>query len=131
MINVKIVLFGFYFPASLVMMYQWALAQGLFSEVELTTLEMMMWASLISFIGGVSAAYRTSSFFSDLFRSGMNTMVMGACLAAISTYWTLDKPAFAWLVIGCSGILSLGGLATIDWLTKLIKQKIQKKVENE
>ena len=119
--NLKIVLFGFYGPA-----YAFLLAQNIISEVELTTLEMVLWASIVSFIGGIAAAYRTSNILNDIFKSGVNTGVMGACLAFAATWFTLEKPALAWLFIGLSGILSLGGLATIDWVVSLSKNTLGK-----
>jgi len=119
--NIKIVLFGFYGPA-----YGFLVAQNIISEVELTTLEMVMWASVVSFIGGIAAAYRTSNIVNDIFKSGVNTGVMGGCLAFVATWFTLEKPALAWLSIGLSGILSLGGLATIDWVVSLSKNTIGK-----
>ena len=121
MINVKIVLFGFYFPA-----YAFLFAQNIISEVELTTLEMILWASVISFIGGIAAAYRSTNAVNDIIKSGVNTGVMGGCLAAVATWFTLEKPALAWLFIGLSGILSLGGLATIDWVVSLSKRTLGK-----
>jgi len=121
MINVKIVLFGFYFPA-----YAFLIAQNIISEVQLTTLEMILWASIISFIGGIAAAYRSSNSANDIFKSGVNTAVMGGSLAAVSTWFTLDKPNLTWVFIGLSGILSLGGLATIDWVVSLSKNTIGK-----
>ena len=119
--NLKIVLFGFYGPA-----YAFLVAQNIISEVELTTLEMILWASVISFIGGIAAAYRSSNKANDIFKSGVNTAVMGGSLAAIATWFTLEKPALTWLFIGLSGILSLGGLATIDWVVSLSKNTIGK-----
>ena len=119
--NLKIVLFGFYSPA-----YGFLVAQNIISEVELTTLEMILWASVISFIGGIAAAYRSSNKANDIFKSGVNTAVMGGSLAAVSTWFTLDKPNLTWIFIGLSGILSLGGLATIDWVVSLSKNTIGK-----
>lgn len=127
--NIKIVLVGFYLPAYGTVIAQWMIAQGLIEEVQLTTLEMVMWASIISFVGGVSAAYRSSTIINDLLRSGLNTAVMGACLAFVSTYWTLDKPALAWLTIGLSGILSLGGLATVEWFSQTIRKRFGNEIE--
>ena len=127
--NIKIVLVGFYLPAYTTLLAQWMAAQGLFSEVELTTMVMVMWASVISFIGGVSAAYRSSTLLNDLLRSGLNTAVMGACLAFVSTYWTLSRPTLAWITVGLSGLLSLGGLASIDFINQQIKQRLKKKAD--
>ena len=130
MINAKIVILGFYFPAYTLMLIQWMIAQGIIKEVNLTSLEMILWASIISFIGGVSAAYRSSLKPNDLLRSGLNTAIMGGCLAAIATYVTLERPALAWLVIGLSGLLSLGGLATVDWVRQLAQKKFGKKIND-
>ena len=124
--NLKIVLVGFYIPASAVALAETLIAQGLIEEVQLTTLEMVLWASAISFIGGVSAAYRSSIKVNDLLRSGLNTAVMGSCLAFVSTFWTLDRPALAWLTIGLSGLLSLGGLATVDWVSRQLRKRFEK-----
>ena len=127
--NIKIVLIGFYVPAYSFAALQWMIAQGIIDEVELTTIEMVLWASVISFIGGVSAAYRNSTLLNDLLRSGLNTAVLGACLAFVSTYWTLSRPALAWLTIGLSGLLSLGGLATVDWVSRQLKKRFEKVTE--
>ena len=90
---------------------------------------MILWAALVSFVSGLSAAYRKTININDLLRSAMNTAMMGGCLAAVASYFVLDKPALAWAVIGIVGLLSLGGLGIVDWAVSLAKSKVENKVK--
>ncbi len=123
MLNLKIVLLGFYFPASLL------IAAIKMTPRELTIYETVGWAMVISFIGGMSAAYRTTNSVNDIFKSAINTTVLGACIALFATFWTIDRPGYAWLAIATSGLLSLGGLATIDWVQKTFKKQAEKRLD--
>ena len=121
MVNLKIVLLGFYFPASVFL--------AVYESKHLTITETVAWAMLISFIGGASAAYRTTNDLNILAKSALNTTVLGAVIALGATYWTLDHPAYNWLAIALSGLLSLGGLASIDWVIKVFRKQAEKKLQ--
>jgi len=121
MVNLKIVLLGFYFPASFFI--------GMISTRHLTIRETVGWAIAISFIGGFCAAYRNTNNLNLMFKSALNTAVLGAVVGLCATYWTDDKPELSWIAIGLSGLLSLGGLASIDWVTKLAKRQAEKRLD--
>ena len=52
-------------------------------------------------------------------------------MTMVAHVWAQGDPVKSWAVIGGCGILSLGGLGTIDWLTNLVKRKIEKQVEKD
>ena len=106
-----------YLPAILV-------AAGM--PLPLTPLELCMWAACVSAIGGFAAGWRVSDQWSEILKTALHTMVLGVGLVLSAAYWTVGgDPAMQWMAIGLSGVLSLGGLASIDWAVDLARRKAE------
>ena len=98
----------------------------------LTVVEMVLWAAVLSLLGGVASSLRRADGnWRVMIQYGMNTAVLGASMTMVAHVWAQGDPVKSWAVIGGCGILSLGGLGTIDWLTNLVKRKIEKQVEKD
>lgn len=95
----------------------------------MTPAEMVTWAAIVSALGGVAAAWRTSNHIPDLAKTGANTAVLGASLVLLSSYWTTQNTTLAWSAIGLSGIISLGGLATVDWLVATARRWLEARAD--
>lgn len=97
----------------------------------LTIVEMVVWAAVLSFVGGCASSMRRTDVerpILTLIQYGLNTGVMGASLAMMAWYWVAESPTMAWVIVGATGILSLGGLATIDAVVSVVRQRLEKKV---
>ena len=105
-----------YLPAILV-------AAGM--PLPLTPLELMGWAAFVSAIGGIAAGWRVSSHWPEIVKTGLHTMVLGVGLVLSTTYWTAGESVRQWTAIGLSGVLSLGGLATVDWAIDFARRKAE------
>lgn len=95
--------------------------------------EMFGWAAVVSLIGGIAAAWRNGNKpgVLDLLMVGLNTAVLGGCLAMVGYRWSSESPTLSWTIIGGCGILSLGGLAVVDWALSLAKSRIKKHVDDQ
>ena len=91
----------------------------------LTPLELMGWAAFVAGIGGLAAGWRVSSHWPEIFKTGLHTMVLGVGLVLSTTYWTAGESVRQWTAIGLSGVLSLGGLATVDWAIDFARRKAE------
>ena len=118
-LNVKLVLAGYLAPWILV-------AATDIVAVPMSPVEQAAWAAGVSFVGGLAAAWRTSNEYAVLTKTGVNTAILGVSIVMVSTYWTHDRPGLAYLVIGVSGLLSLGGLAAVDWAYEMTQKRINK-----
>lgn len=98
----------------------------------ITPVAMIGWCFFVSLLGGVAASLRkgTVDLF-DVLKVGLNTGVMGGCLAMVATPWVRDNESFRWMIIGTCGILSLGGMATIDWVLDRFRQRIDRELKSD
>ena len=129
-INTQIVIIGYYVPVLVGAVIDAAVSK-LPTATEPTLVEQVAWAASISFIGGVSAAWRISDEWQVLLKSGLNTAILGISIVMVATHFTDDKPALQWGVIGVSGLLSLGGLATVDWAVKLTRKRVESRSSHD
>lgn len=98
---------------------------------QMTQLELMAWAFGVSLAGGIASALRKRKVTAtDIVKVGVNTGVMGLSLALIASNFT-DDPNSNWLIIGVCGILSLGGISTVDWVEETIRNKVGKRIDGQ
>mgnify|MGYP006969552059 CR=1 FL=1 len=101
-------------------------------KAPLSPLEMGLWATLIALIGGSASALRKGgASFSDCLKVGSNTALLGGSVALIGYYWCKDDSSLSFLLLGAVGFMSLGGLATIDWLHDLARKRVEKRIGDE
>jgi len=91
---------------------------------KLSVIELVAWAACVSMAGGMAAAWRESNQCSVIVKTGLNTMVFGISISLLSSHWTSQSASLAWSAIGASGLLSLGGLAIVDWAIALFQKRI-------
>ncbi|GIW60313.1 MAG: hypothetical protein KatS3mg087_1379 [Patescibacteria group bacterium] len=108
----------------------WILAQETMPEVSFSPEKQILWAAIVSFIGGVAAGLRTKDY-TILLQYGLNTAILGAGLAMISQAWVGTSPERAWISIGVAALLSLGGISSVDFVVGVLKKKFQKQQEKE
>lgn len=107
-----------------------ALVESMTDSV-ISPFELVVYSAGISLIGGVVAATRQKSDPWVPVNSGLNTMVMGASIAMIGYPLIHNYPEYLLAAVGVTGLLSLGGLKTVDWALGLLKQRIKKKAEED
>lgn len=93
--------------------------------------EMFLWAGFVSLFAGMASAIRTkkaSREALDILRIGLNTAVMGTCVSMLAYRWVMTDGPLMWSVIGGVGMLSMGGLASIDLVRDKFKQRINQKL---
>lgn len=93
--------------------------------VMMSPLFLFLFSTLISVVAGTAALYRTNRG-KDIKRQDLieHALNMGTCGAALSMilYSTLEPHAMLdWKIIGIVGMLTLGGMPTITFLTERIK----------
>tara|TARA_R110000803_G_C11962283_1_gene318872 strand:+ start:739 stop:1131 length:393 start_codon:yes stop_codon:yes gene_type:complete len=117
---------------SLILFFPVALAAVVHELVLMTPLEMFGWAFAVSAFGGMASSMREKPTEPlAILRVGFNTAIMGCCLSMVGYKWTSEDPSAAWLVIGVCGILSMGGVASINWVLDRLKNKIGKTLDNK
>jgi hypothetical protein len=83
---------------------------------------LVLWSALVSLLGGIAAAVRKSRDWFVLLQYGINTMAMGISLTLLS-YFRLENTRINNLAtIGACGVLALGGLAMVDYITSLARR---------
>ena len=92
--------------------------------------EMLTWAGIISFIGGFSSEWRRTNEWTHLTKAGLSTAVLGMGIVFVASNWATEYPGIVRMSVGFSAILSLGGLATVDWLHNLLKKRLEKEIDD-
>lgn len=91
----------------------------------MTPKEVFCWAFFVSAFAGMAAALREEPKEAlAILRVGLNTAVMGTCVSMVGYRWTATDPNTAWLLIGLCGILSMGGIASINWVVESVKKRL-------
>lgn len=98
---------------------------------EIGPAEMVMYSGAISLAGGFAAALRLNHDRRTTITYGVNTMVLGASLSLMGYAVFHNHQHYLIASVGVSGALSLGGLASVDWVFGLLKSRIEKKVKND
>lgn len=88
-------------------------------------------AALISFIGSAASATRKTWDWQLLLQSGLNSAVLGVSGALLSHAMIGESYTAQMTMLGVCGILSLGGLAVVDWAIGLVKSVVEKKVKDD
>ena len=101
-------------------------------HVDLSVRDTVIFAAVISVIGGIAAACREIQKDDDkalhVLKYALNTGVMGAAVALICAEQTLVPRV---VVLGVIGVLSLGGLGTVDAVLRKVKRKAKLDDEHE
>lgn len=98
--------------------------------VTMSPLQMLAWAVGLSFMGGFAAAWRTKHDWQSLVKTGLNTSIFGASFVLVLAQWTMGDAVLAWSAIGVAGVLSLGGMAVVDWGVEQAKKRIGRKIND-
>ena len=101
------------------------------TATRLSVVEMVAWSACVSMAGGIAAAWRETHQCSTIVKTGLNTAVFGVSIILLSSYWTSQSAPLAWSAIGASGILSLGGLAIVDWGVDLVKRRVEVRADEQ
>lgn len=93
--------------------------------------DLVVYAAVISVLGGVASGVRQTRDWYVLLQYGLNTAVLGVSLVLMSRYWIGDDESASYAALGGVGVLSLGGLATVDWATGTLKKWIAKRSKRD
>jgi hypothetical protein len=128
MVNLKIVALGYYLPVVGTLL----LAEFTLLDDDLTIGEMLVCSCAVSFVAGFAAGIRPDGFTaSAVAKSALTTAIAGLCLAAVMAYFVLSNPPLAWITVGATGLISLGGLRTIDKIQKLTTEEVIDRVRKK
>jgi len=84
--------------------------------------ELITYATIISLLGGIASGIRHSKDWFVLLQYGLNTATLGVSVVLMSRYWIGDNDQATYAALGAAGILSLGGLATVDWASNILRK---------
>ena len=89
-------------------------------------------AAAVSVVGGIASAMRRAEGqMASLVMYGLNMGVLGGSTALMAYGWVENSATRCWTVIGAVGLLSLGGMQSIDFVLGLLKSRIKQEVKNE
>ena len=104
--------------------------------VKMSLGEMLIGAGALAAAGGIAASFRiideatsVRDFLKILMKTCINTTVFGLSFGLIAWYLTSESQVLAAVSIGLCGLLSLGGLLTVEWGHSLAKRWIQARID--
>jgi hypothetical protein len=101
----------------------------------MTARERVLYCCVIALVGGMLAASRGSRKAVTIVRTGFETAVLGVCLALMADRWVRDDTSLSYAIIAASGLLGMGGKASVDWVLewgrKIITKKANSYVDND
>lgn len=99
--------------------------------IELSPIAIFSASTTISIIAGTAALYRENRGkkikAQDFIEHALNMGVCGASLSMLLYAWLEPKPLLEWSIIGIVGLISLGGMSSINFVidkTTLIVGKL-------
>jgi hypothetical protein len=101
------------------------------SRAPMTLSETLILSVIISLLGGVAAAIRQTKDLFVLLQFSMNTAVLGVSGVMVSHMAIGESYSAQLAAIGIAGILSLGGLSTIDWVRSLLQRGIESRIKKQ
>lgn len=92
---------------------------------------LIVWAAIISGVGGVANGMRKTRDWFSLLQSALNTGILGASLMLFAQYYTEGKPTLNLAALGFCGLISLGGMESVDFIVGLIRRKAKNEIQGD
>lgn len=87
--------------------------------------QMVGYAAILSALGGLASGTRVTRDVYLLIQHVLNCCVLGLSLSLLSIWVFKENPTARWATIGGVGLMSLGGMKSVDLLLSVAKQKFE------
>ena len=87
--------------------------------------DMVLYSAVLSALGGLASGTRVTRDVYLLLQHVLNCCVLGLSLSLLSIWWFGDNPTARWASLGGVGLVSLGGMKSVDWLLSMARRKFE------
>lgn len=97
-------------------------------DMSMTPLGLFGFSTVVAIIAGLASLYRSPVEITvrDLISHVLNMGTCGAALSMLLYHYLGSDGGKEWLIIGICGMISLGGMPMINFLTEQVKKRVEK-----